>query len=140
MGKHRFISRSGRELSPGKMVGSADGYAADLRREFWRKSGCKYVTRTGGARARQCQAHYRDQSIMRLFLVLLLLAGIAGLAGCQTEPSSHARVSGTVPQLETASAAAAGLSPADASTAKALYVAKCARCHKFYDPAQYDQA
>ena len=76
---------------------------------------------------------------MRLFLVLLLLAGIA-LAGCQTEPSSHARVSGTVPQLEPASAAAAGLSPADASTAKDLYVAKCARCHKFYDPAQYDQA
>lgn len=31
-----------------------------------------------------------------------------------------------------------GLATSDITGAQRLYVAKCARCHKFYDPLQYD--
>ena len=34
-------------------------------------------------------------------------------------------------------ARATDLSANDASTGRKLYVAKCAKCHKFYDPAKY---
>ena len=33
-----------------------------------------------------------------------------------------------------------GLTAEEGSRAKALYNLKCARCHKFYDPARYDDA
>jgi mono/diheme cytochrome c family protein len=38
--------------------------------------------------------------------------------------------------------AAGGVSPSaeNPATGQKLYVAKCARCHKFYDPAAYDDA
>jgi mono/diheme cytochrome c family protein len=32
------------------------------------------------------------------------------------------------------------LSPAGNSAGQKLYVAKCAKCHKFYDPAKYSDA
>ena len=32
----------------------------------------------------------------------------------------------------------AGLTPDEGRQAKAIYNLKCARCHKFYDPAHYD--
>src|SRR5258708_33882415 len=35
---------------------------------------------------------------------------------------------------------AATLSPKEIADAKKLYTGKCARCHKFYDPAAYDDA
>jgi cytochrome c5 len=35
---------------------------------------------------------------------------------------------------------AADLSPSETKAAKRIYVAKCAKCHKFYDPAVYDRA
>mgnify|MGYP000468372158 CR=1 FL=1 len=35
-------------------------------------------------------------------------------------------------------AGAADLTPAEAAAGKRLYVNKCARCHRFYDPAAYD--
>lgn len=56
---------------------------------------------------------------MRLFLSVVLLA----LAGC-TGPAGAADVSGANPL-------AAG---------RKLYVAKCARCHKLYDPNKYSDA
>jgi len=34
-------------------------------------------------------------------------------------------------------ASATDLTTADSSDGKKLYVAKCAKCHKFYDPANY---
>src|SRR5262245_34633851 len=36
-------------------------------------------------------------------------------------------------------ATAADLTATELQSAKKLYVAKCAKCHKFYDPAGYDQ-
>lgn len=35
-------------------------------------------------------------------------------------------------------AGAADLTPAEAAAGKRLYVNKCARCHRFYDTAAYD--
>ncbi|MBI3852759.1 MAG: hypothetical protein HY298_21095 [Verrucomicrobia bacterium] len=37
-------------------------------------------------------------------------------------------------------ARAADLSPKEIAAAKKIYTAKCAKCHKFYDPAAYNQA
>ena len=37
-------------------------------------------------------------------------------------------------------ARAAELSAKETKDAKKLYIAKCAKCHKFYDPTRYDQA
>ena len=36
-------------------------------------------------------------------------------------------------------ASAAKLSSKEIKDAKKLYIAKCAKCHKFYDPAAYDR-
>ena len=38
------------------------------------------------------------------------------------------------------SASAAELSDKEFAEARKLYNAKCAKCHKFYDPAKYDDA
>ena len=35
-------------------------------------------------------------------------------------------------------AGAAELSPTELQDGRKLYTAKCAKCHKFYDPAKYD--
>ena len=35
---------------------------------------------------------------------------------------------------------AAELSPAQQSAARKLYVLKCAKCHEFYEPAEYSEA
>jgi hypothetical protein len=77
---------------------------------------------------------------MRAFIAVFLAACVAGFAGCQTGRSSHPKTIAAVPQLQPAAATAAGLRAEDVSTAKDLYVAKCARCHKFYDPAQYGES
>jgi hypothetical protein len=36
-------------------------------------------------------------------------------------------------------ARAGDLSPKDLKAAQKIYTAKCAKCHKFYDPAEYSQ-
>jgi mono/diheme cytochrome c family protein len=40
--------------------------------------------------------------------------------------------------LATVAARSADPAPKDFAAGKKLYTAKCARCHKFYDPAGYD--
>jgi hypothetical protein len=44
-----------------------------------------------------------------------------------------------VPQLTAEAASAAGLSAQEVTDASALYTIKCAKCHKFYKPADYSQ-
>ena len=41
--------------------------------------------------------------------------------------------------LALSQARAADLSLSEAKEAKRIYIAKCAKCHKFYDPAGYSQ-
>jgi hypothetical protein len=69
----------------------------------------------------------------------MVLAGVAMLAGCATGPFGSDAI---VPAPAEAGAAAerAGMPPADVARAADLYALKCARCHKFYDPAAYDAA
>lgn len=74
--------------------------------------------------------------------VSLAIAGLFGLAfllsGCQTETSTHPG-SRVPPVLAASAAVAGGLSPEEANAGAKLYAAKCARCHKFYDPASYTE-
>lgn len=66
----------------------------------------------------------------------LLVTLTAALAGCVTGPvGSDAIV--PAPAVAAAAAERAGMPPGDITRAADLYVAKCARCHKFYDPAGY---
>ena len=44
-----------------------------------------------------------------------------------------------MPLLAASAASAAGLSPQQVSDGASLYNTKCARCHKFYDPADYEE-
>jgi hypothetical protein len=72
---------------------------------------------------------------------MLLLSTIVGLiasAGCQTSPAPTQSPSRSgLPETDVA-ARTAGLTDLEIATARKLYVTKCARCHKFYDPANYD--
>jgi len=70
--------------------------------------------------------------------VLAAVLGVAsGFAGCQSSAPDGGTAS--VPVLTAEAASAAGLSAQEAADATHLYVAKCAKCHKFYDPAEYTQ-
>ncbi len=77
---------------------------------------------------------------MRARFAWTLAALAVALVGCQTGASGGRTASDKVPQLDADAAEAAGLRPQEVSDANALYVAKCARCHKFYNPADYDNA
>ena len=58
------------------------------------------------------------------------------LAGCATGPHGSDAI---VPAPAEAAIAAqrAGMQPAEISRAADIYPLKCAKCHKFYDPAPY---
>lgn len=58
------------------------------------------------------------------------------LAACQSGGPDRSK-GGIMPARDD-QARAAGLSEPEISSAKQLYVNKCARCHKFYDPADYE--
>lgn len=62
-----------------------------------------------------------------------------GLAGCQSPAPGDHTASDFIPPLNADAVSAAGFSPQEVTDANALYVGKCAKCHKFYDPAQYPQ-
>ncbi len=66
-----------------------------------------------------------------------LAAAAVVLAGCATGPLGSDAV---VPAPAKAAIAAerAGMRPAEIARAADLYVLKCAKCHKFYDPAVYN--
>ena len=45
----------------------------------------------------------------------------------------------SIPHLDADSARAAGFSAQEVSDAGEIYAVKCAKCHKFYDPAAYSE-
>jgi len=63
---------------------------------------------------------------------MIALAMAAGLAGCATGPAGN----NAPPPLPPGSGAGA-FSETEIVAARRLYVTKCARCHRFYDPAKY---
>jgi mono/diheme cytochrome c family protein len=62
------------------------------------------------------------------------------LVGCQSNSSSGHTGSSTPPVLSAEAVTAARLSESDVTRGNSLYVTKCARCHKFYHPAEYSDA
>src|SRR5262249_27201117 len=76
----------------------------------------------------------------RLTVLLAVIGLTAGLAGCQSPATGAGGRSGPVPTPEPAAAQAAGLSAEDIESGRRLYGTKCARCHKCYDPAKYDES
>ena len=77
----------------------------------------------------------------RLFFQIAVVAALtAAFMGCESlERGGHAR-SNAIPVLGTNAASAAHFPLEQIEPANALYVAKCAKCHKFYHPADYSQA
>jgi hypothetical protein len=69
-------------------------------------------------------------------VVYAAVAVAAGLVGCVTGPLGSDAI---VPAAAAAASAATrvGMAPADITRAADLYALKCAKCHKFYDPAGY---
>ena len=63
----------------------------------------------------------------------MVLAATAVLAGCQSSPPAPLPLTAPSP-LNTGE-----LSKEELREATRLYSIKCARCHKFYDPAAYNQ-
>ena len=61
------------------------------------------------------------------------------LVGCKTGGFGNGRI---VPDPAVAAVAAeqAGMSVSDIARAADMYVLKCAKCHQFYDPADYGDA
>ena len=76
---------------------------------------------------------------MRVFRFFIFFAVAAGLTGCRSSAPGGPTAGGPLPFLEESVSSAAGLSPQEVNDATKLYVAKCARCHKFYDPADYGE-
>lgn len=74
---------------------------------------------------------------MRLRLADLLVLCVIGLAGCQSSAPVGRRAAAALPPEADDRGRAAGLSNEEIAGARKLYGAKCARCHKFYDPADY---
>src|SRR5216683_2225288 len=101
---------------------------------------CRTIA-NGRTRARQHPSHYRDQFLVRFLLAASVSVFVVALsqAGCaSSKPDSRAESDRVL--LNAIDQASEGkLSDTDRYAAARLYHAKCARCHKFYDPAAYDQ-
>jgi cytochrome c553 len=70
---------------------------------------------------------------LRFVLSVIALVLLAGLAGCSSTSSGPVGQAPPEPPVDAAST----FSIADRKSARELYLAKCARCHKFDDPAKY---
>lgn len=77
---------------------------------------------------------------MRLPIALLIIASLAlGMVGCQSS-STGSPDPARLGISDAGSFALVGLSAEEAARARKLYRSKCARCHKFYPPADYSEA
>jgi hypothetical protein len=71
---------------------------------------------------------------------MVALAMAAGLTGCRDAPSLSRGNSNVLPPTVPVTLNAGNFSSAELQYATRLYTAKCARCHKFYNPADYGDA
>ena len=69
----------------------------------------------------------------RFLTSVIAPALIVGLAGCSATSAGPAGPAPPEPPLD----AASPLSVGERNSARRIYLAKCARCHKFYNPAKY---
>ena len=77
---------------------------------------------------------------MRLILAIVVVAVAAEVIGCKSSQTvSRNETARALSQMDDA-ARVAGLADEEIARAQKLYIAKCARCHKFYDPVKYNNA
>ena len=67
---------------------------------------------------------------------IAVAATVVTLAGCRSGVQHQTDARRLLAEAD-GSARAAGLADEEIVAAKQLYLTKCARCHKFYDPANY---
>ena len=73
-----------------------------------------------------------------LLAAFIILAAVAvGFTGCRTSIAGHQMEAGPSLAEADALARAAGFAEEEIVAAKKIYLAKCAKCHKLYDPASY---
>ncbi|TSA41937.1 MAG: hypothetical protein D4R57_00040 [Verrucomicrobiales bacterium] len=71
---------------------------------------------------------------MMRFIATMLAVLLVGLAGCRSQPVNPASAA---PPPIPSGVGAVGLPDEEIQSARALYINKCARCHKFHNPAKY---
>src|SRR4051794_20798813 len=123
MGEHRPVSGSGSELSAREVVGRAQCYAANLRRELRGRSRWAQLAGTGRTRAAECPVDSRLRFLMRRFPLLLVAIFAAGVfvSACQGPATqNHSRA---VPSPDPARAAQ--LPPTDLAEGRRLCEVKC---------------
>ena len=76
---------------------------------------------------------------MRFIYYSLLLTAMAFVAGCTSSAPGNRAATGPSVAEAAAMAGKAGMSSEEIRQATKLYILKCARCHKFYDPADYGE-
>jgi len=77
---------------------------------------------------------------MRLLFAIVVVAVGAEVMGCKSSQAvNRNETARAISQIDDA-ARVAGLADEEIARAQKLYIAKCARCHKFYDPVKYNDA
>jgi len=76
---------------------------------------------------------------MQSFLCKLAFPVVLVTAGCATSSNSNPGIPEAHPRVVAARVQSSGWPQKDTHAAIALYALKCGRCHKFYDPAAYDE-
>jgi hypothetical protein len=76
---------------------------------------------------------------MQRFLCKLALPAVIFAAGCATSSISNQKIPEAHPRIIASRVQKSGWSEKETRRASAVYALKCGRCHKFYDPAAYDE-
>jgi len=77
---------------------------------------------------------------MRLIFAIGVIALAAELGGCKSSHAGSQKEATRALSRIDDSARGAGMADEEIARARKLYVDKCARCHKFYDPVKYNNA
>ena len=128
LGKHWSVGLELRDHNELPDYNQWENTALYLRGEFSRQPRRQLVAGVGGARENQHSLAIRNQLLMRITVAgLALWFGL--FAACQNPGAAGNNGAFVVPP------ASGGL-----AVARKLYMTKCSRCHKLYDPRKYDDA
>lgn len=75
----------------------------------------------------------------RVLPLTALTAVLLVITGCEATTPTIKTGPARIPEIDSESARAAGLTPDDIRAASILYTSKCGRCHQFYNPAAYNE-
>jgi hypothetical protein len=77
---------------------------------------------------------------MQRFLRKVALPVVVVASGCATTSNSDSSIPEAHPRVIAARVEHAGWDRKETRAASATYALKCGRCHKFYDPAAYNES